>query len=248
MPDPITPPVAQPPAAAPADPPAQPAAPPAAPPAPPETPPEPPPDETITLTSAQLKDRLERAQTADRARWLKEHGFESEEAFKEQMKAAEEAAAAAAEAKRKEMSEIERYKADLEAANKATAEEKAKADAKAREAEDIRLELHLRQECAKRGIVNQDFAIYLINRKLAEMGEDEQLDEGKFLDDLVADESQKSALGLVAPPPQEGAATTVPPQNGPPPPPDGPQGEKSALDMTPEELRADAAKHGINMP
>jgi hypothetical protein len=221
------------------------------PPAPPGAPPAPPPAEPAPITFADSKAldaRLDRARNNARSKLLKDAGFESEEQFAAFKQAADEQAKAAEEAKRAEMSEIERYKNDLEAANQATAEEKAKAEAATREAEDMRLELHLRQECAKRGIANTDYAIFLIDQKLGELGDDEDLDEGKFLDDLVADETQKGALGFSAPPPQEGVATTVAPQDGPPPPPDGPEGEKSALDMTPDELRAEASKHGFNLP
>ncbi len=245
-----TPPVgAQPPAAAPA--PADAPEPAAPPPAPAAEPPAPPPGDSEAIVFADSKAldaRLDRARLNSRKKFLKEAGFESEEAFAAFKTAADEQAAAAEEARRSEMSEIERYKTDLEAANKATGEAQARAEAAEQAAEDVRLELHLRQQCAQRGIANVDYALFKIDQKLAEMPNDEELDEGKFLDDLIADETQKGALGFVAPPPQEGAANTAASQDGPAPPPEGDQGEKSALDMTADELRAEAAKYNIQMP
>lgn len=231
-------------------PPAAPAAPPAAPaaPPPPAEPPaalvEPPAPETLTMTSEQLKERLERAQATARATFLKENGYESEEAFVAAKKAADEAAAALTEAERKEMSELEKYKADLAAEQAKTTEAEAKAAASEQAAVAARRESHLRSLFAQRGIVNADYAFHLVNKACGELAEGAQLNEESFLDGLIADEAQKAALGVPSAPPAEGLATTTPPVVQTPPPPGAPP-TTDALAMDRAAWEAHKKKHGI---
>lgn len=248
---------------APTDPPAPPAGgaqPPATPPVPPEVPPvppaatepptppppPPPPPEEITFTSDALATRLERARVNARAKLLADHGFADEEAFAAAKKAADEQTAADEEKRREEMSEIERYKTDLAAQQKKTEDAEAGRATAEREAEEARVELHLRQLCAAKGIANAEYAIHLLNRKLAELPDGDNLDEGKFFDNLLTDDTQKAALGVMPPPPLEGEANTATPRTAPNPPPAGDDPPKSAMHMTPAEVAAAMAKEGFH--
>ena len=235
--------------AAPADPPAAPpTAPPVATEPPPAAPTEPPtlePPSTLTLTSEQLKDRLERAQATDRARWLKEQGFDDEAAFAARVKQFEDATAAAEEAKRLEMTEIEKYKADLATAQAATEAAEAKATASEEAAEAARTEAHLRGLFADRGIVNSDYAFHLVQKAQAELADGAELDEVALLDGLMADEQQKLALGIAAPPPAEGLAQTATPVTAPPPVPATP-GTFDAMTATPADWAARKKELGIS--
>lgn len=111
--------------------------------------------------------------------------------------------AAQAEAERAKMSEIDRLKADL-AKSEA---EKAQAMSAAEEA---RMRAHVLGVCATKGITNTDYAMWAIANKLGAMGENEELDENAFLDELMKDEKQKIALGFAAPAQvqQQGATNT----------------------------------------
>ena len=242
------PPVADPPAGTPpAAAPPVPGAPPVAPPAPAEPPAAlvaPPAPETLTMTSTQLDERLKRAQSTDRARWLKEQGFESEEAFATKMKAFEDSTAAAEEAKRLEMTELEKYKTDLAAANEAKTAAEAATKLANEAAESARTEAHLRAEFANRGIVNAAYAFHLVNQAIAELDEGATLNEVEFLDKLVADETQKAALGMAVQPPAEGLATTTPPIVVTPPPPNGPP-VTDANAMSDAEWQAHKKAHNI---
>jgi len=237
------PPVTDPSAAPVVEPPATPPVPPA-PAEPPAALVTPPPPESITLTSTQLDERLKRAQSTDRARWLKEQGFESEEAFTARMKAFEESNAAAEEARRLEMSELEKYKADLATANAATTAAEAATKAANEDAKAARTEAHLRREFADRGIVNADYAFHLVDKAVAELAEGATLNEVEFLNGLVADETQKAALGMVAAPPVEGLATTTPPVVVTPPPPTSAPGF-DAMTATDAEWQAHKKAHNI---
>jgi multidrug efflux pump subunit AcrA (membrane-fusion protein) len=204
-------------------------------------------EETISLTSEQLAKRLRRAEDTKHTKWLKEHGFENEEAFVAFKTAAQERDKAAEEARLAELSELEQAREKLKQADAAREAAEAARQAAERAAEDTRFELHFRDLCKARGISNPTYALFLLDQKLSSSDDpDEPIDEAKFLDDLAADESQKAALGLVTP--REGAATTIVPRTGPAPQPDGTEPPKSVLDMTPEEAKAEAAKLGIIMP
>jgi len=228
-------------AAPPTDPPA---APPAAPAAPPAGLVEPPAAELITLTSAQLDERLKRAQAVNHAKWLSDNGFENEEAFTAFKKSADDASAAADEATRQEMSDLGKARSDLETANAARAAAEARAKEAENAAEDARTEAHLRDEFAQRGFTNVDFAFHLVEQACAKLAKGETLDEAKFLDDLKKNEQQKLALGIPATPPAEGVANTAPPQVIPPPAPGG-SAPVDCSKMSDEEWKVYKRENGL---
>lgn len=156
---------------------------------------------------------------------------------------------AAEEAKRAQMTEIERLRADLGDRDRRLAEEMA-----ARE--QAQMNAHLNEVFAEKGIKNRDYARFQIVNKLASMNDDEVLDERAFLDALATDPQQAVALGLAAPPSTEqprvprlvGPTTSPGVHPGvPPAPPAGGGGPKvpTAFDKSPEEFRREMQRRGV---
>lgn len=151
------------------------------------------------------------------------------------------------EAKRAQMSETERLRS-----------EKAQADAdRARamsDAEEARMRASLFRKFAEKGVRNFDYGFFKVSSKLAEMGDDEELDVPAYLDELAKDPTQAAALGFVvaAPPPPPAAPTpanTAPRPPGAPPPPaplaNGAPGPKTAFEMNGDEWTRRKAQLGI---
>jgi hypothetical protein len=143
------------------------------------------------------------------------------------------------EAERAQMSENERLKADLAAANEA------KTAAEAR-AEDLRVRNHRAGVFAKKGITNYDYGHFLIDQELKKLGDGGELDEDAFLDKLIGDKASAAALGIAPPPaapsagdqPPAAPADTSPTAPGATPTPPGANPSippKSAMDLSPEE-------------
>ena len=209
---------------------------PAAPPAPPAPPEAPAP---ITMTSEQLKERMDRGIAAH----MKSLGIDPDQAKKDRdelatMRAAED------ERKKAQMSEIDRLKAEkAESDVKVAAAERAAA-ASADQAAITRL-------CAESGVRDVAYATY----RLADVPEGERAEK---LAGWLKDPTEKARfnVGATAAPPKEPAQTTTSTQDGGAPtapaaggPPAGAPGgpTKSVDDMTTEEYRVyKQSKHGLS--
>lgn len=176
---------------------------------------------------------------------LKDLGIDDVEQAKARLDAAAAAEKAAEEAKRAQMTEIERLRAD---------QAKAQADAKEAmtRAEEAEMRAHLHRVFAEEGIRNFDYGFFAVTRKLATIPEDETLDERAYLRELAKDPTQAAALGI-APPPAQAApsaqrpATSTPVAGSAPLPPGAgaPAPAKTAFDMSPAEWAAYKARNGI---
>jgi len=185
---------------------------------------------------------------------LKELGVEDPSTLKATLAEYETFKKQAEEAKRAQMSEVERLRADLAAKDAAAAEAMSAA-------EEAQLRAHLYQVFARHGVKNFDYGFWLITNKLAGLPDDaEALDEEAFLASAAQDPSMRAALGMEAPAPAAapvGAppgvaglrpATTTPATSpAPTPPPVNPAiPVKTAMDMTPGEWAAYKQRMGIN--
>jgi hypothetical protein len=193
--------------------------------------------EDIRLPKSKFDDRLEQAKRAGVTEALKAIGFESVEAAQQFRTNAEQTQAAVDEARRAEMSELEQTKADLEAERAAKAELAAEKEQAELEAQQAQVRGQIVTACAQRGVKNTGFATYLIEEKLMKMGDDDVLDEGEFLDDLLKDDNMKAALVGTAGAPVEIPATTST-TDGPPPKANQDNGEFDAMKASPEEMQA----------
>jgi len=148
-------------------------------------------------------------------------------------------AAAAEEAKK---SEIQRA---AEAAAKAQAEAQAAMSAK----EEAEMKAHLYRVCAEQGVKNLDYAFFAVSTKLAQLKDNEELDEVAFIQGLMKDPTQSAALGIAAAAKVEGATTTQQ-GAGPDPKPGSPAGDPAkpvdVFQQTPEQFKAGVtAKYGF---
>jgi len=209
---------------------------------PPATPPAPPAEPFAVFPDADsFNKRLER-ETRKR---LKDLGIDDPDAAKTRLDQLAAMEKANEDAKRAQMSEIERLRAD---------QAKANADAKAAmsRAEEAELRAHLHRVFAEEGVKNFDYGFFAVTRKLESIPEDETLDERAFLRDLAKDPTQAAALGIAAPPappapPGQRPATSTPAAGTPPLPPGAgaPAPAKTAFDMSPAEWAAYKARNGI---
>lgn len=155
------------------------------------------------------------------------------------------------EAERAQLTENERLKADLDAAN-------AKADAAEKDAADMRSRSHLAGVFAQKGVKNFDYGHFLVDQKRATLAEGEEFDEAAFIDELAKDPASVAALGMGAPaaaPPAAGATPpAAPPANTSPtapaatPTPPGANPAvpaKTAMDLTPDEWAAKKQELGL---
>lgn len=153
------------------------------------------------------------------------------------------------EAERAQLTENERLKADL-------AESNAARDTAQGQFEEMRTRNRLAGEFAKQGITNFDYGYFLVNQKRASLGEDGELDEGKFLAELAADSTSRAALGIkdgaappaAAPPAAAPPANTSPTAPGATPTPPGatpPVPPKTAMDMSSDEWARRKSELGL---
>lgn len=160
-------------------------------------------------SSEEFQGRLDQAKRS----FLKEHGLESPEQLAQLIEAQKAAEAKAEEDRRAQMSELEQER-----------EARAKYEAQAQEAmdakEEAELRAHIYMVCAEKGIKNHDYAFYALTNKLTSMSEDEELDEGVFFDELMADPQGAAALGMPQQVRAQGASTTID-DKGPAPTPAG---------------------------
>lgn len=203
--------------------------------------------ESISMPKDAFNKRLEQAQTAAIAKFLKAAGYDSPEAFAEAQKASANAIRAAEEAKRAEMSELEKFKTDLAAEQKKRTDLEASLAEQKRQTEALEFNQHIHKLCRERGIQNVDFAMFKISQAVENLENDAELNEIEFLDNLAKDEAQKAALGLSEPPPKKVNANTTSPKTGPDPKPNDNEPPFNAMTATPEQIAAryrDLGFHG----
>lgn len=151
-------------------------------------------------------------------------------------------AAAAEEAKKSEIQKAAEAKA------KSDAEKEAAMSAK----EEAEMKAHLYKVCAQQGIKNIDYAVFKIQTKLASLGDNEELDEEKFIQDLKAKPEELAALGIASTPEvkKEGATTTeqgAKPETKPPDAGGNAPQTKDVMQMTSEEFRnRTSSKYGFS--
>lgn len=208
----------------------------------PPTPPTPGEPFAVFPDAESFQKRIER----EARKRLKDLGIDDPEQAKVRLDAAAALEKQAEEAKRAQMSEVERLRGDL-------AEKERAASGAMSRAEEAEMRAHLYRVFAEKGVRNFDYGYFAIERKLASMPDDETLDERAFLDELAKDPSQAVALGIAAPPaapaPARLAPVTSTPSSGgfPPtaPQPGAPGPTKTAFDMTPAEWSQYKARNGI---
>lgn len=170
---------------------------------------------------------------------LKDAGIEGDPAaVKAAMDELAKLKAAQEEERKKQMSEADRLREE-----RATFENQAKASMS--RAEEAELKAHLYQVFAEKGIKNFDYALYKVTHKLGTLGENEELDERAFLDELLANATESAALGVAAAaaaaPAKTGATTTDPSKTTAVAPPAGGQGQPQTdpFTMKKDEFNAD---------
>jgi len=141
---------------------------------------------TLSLTSAQLAERMERATaSAMRANF----GTKDVSSIKERLERLEQFEAGEQERKRAALSEQERMAADLSEARAMAAASQASASAAAFDAKMVRL-------CATEGIKNVDYAIWELSRRAGDVKDGEQFDPSEYLRSIAKTDSGRAALGL----------------------------------------------------
>ena len=208
-------------------------------------------EEVIKLTPQQLSQRLERAVRS----YVRKLGLESPDELAQAIQRLREMEQQEEERRKAQMSEVERLQAEL-------AELKRAQEQAAEEAERARVEAHLTRLFAEKGIRNHDYATWKLMQAVNELEDDDELDEEKFLQQLMEDPKERIALGIEEPPvttqapeqheqkaPVPVPATTTPatgPGQAPPPPKPG-EGTpvKTAFDLSPEEWAKRKAELGI---
>jgi hypothetical protein len=153
----------------------------------------------------------------------------------------------AEEAKKAQMSEVERLKAEAAELLKAR-------DAAVERADMVEHQARIYQLLAGQGVKNLEYGFWAINAQWQKQAEGEELDEKTFLDTLLKDPTQRAACGIVdaAPAvlPVKGAPATTTPAIGAPPVPPAPTGApqvpgKTAMEWSPDELANYKSRHGL---
>jgi len=212
-------------------------------------PPPQPSGEELKFTREALDKRLERERVKAQSDFLKSMGFDSVDAYNDWKKQHDAEQEEKAKLEREKMSEIERYKADAAELQKKIDEAEMARNAAVEEAEAARVEAHLHSVFAAKGIKNTEYAMFRIETKLNELGDDEELDENAFLDELLKDPSDSIALGVAAPEQKNKSApaTTTHGKKGPDPKqPANSSPNKHASDMTNDEWQAFKKQHGLS--
>lgn len=198
-------------------------------------------EDTVTLTTKQLNERMERAV---RSFLKRELGAESADEIKAARGKLADLERAEEERRKAAMSEQEKLQAELAEARKA-------AEAASAAAEQARVDLHLTKLFARHGVRNPDYATWRIMDKLNQLPDSEELDEEAYLRELIADQRERVALGVDAPEPEPRKVevpptTTASTAGAPKPPPSNPvQVPKSAYDLNASEWSRRKAELGI---
>ena len=177
---------------------------------------------------------------------LKDLGVDDPAAIKTMLAEYGKMQAAAEEAKRQQMTEVDRLRADL-------ATHQAKALEASSAAEEAKLRAHLYQVFSRKGVQNFDYGFWLVTNKLAGLADDaEPLDEEAFLDTMASDPATRAALGIAPAPAAEPPAVFRPANTSPvqgrapqAPPPNPAIPNKTAMDMSPAEWVAYKQQIGI---
>lgn len=198
-------------------------------------------EDTVTLTTKQLNERMDRAV---RSFLKRELGAESADEIKAARGKLADLERAEEERRKAAMSEQEKLQAELAEARKA-------AEAASAAAEQARVDLHLTKLFARHGVRNPDYATWRIMDKLNQLPDSEELDEEAYLRELIADQRERVALGVDAPAP-EPRKVEVPPTTtsstagAPKPPQSNPvQVPRSAYDLNASEWSRRKAELGI---
>ena len=200
-------------------------------------------------TKEQFEERLSRKARAKAAELL---GVSPEEA-KKALEAYKELQTKEEERRKQEMSELERMQAE-----KVELESRLKAEQE--RAEQAAFDLVITRACAERGIKDTDYAKHLILRKANTLGDEDELDEGAFLDEQLKDARVRIALGVDELPenqaPKQIPANTSPTGGAPPgsaggPPkqqePGGSANGKTAMEMDKSEFASHLSKLGVSL-
>lgn len=152
------------------------------------------------------------------------------------------------ERKRQEMSELQRVQTDL--ANEKAARERAEG-----ERNTVRFQAHVSGICAKLGVSNVEYALYLASGAVEKTPEGQQLDVEAHLKGLIdGDPKYKAAFGIAEPTApvvqQQGAPITSTPnpgQGAPPPAPPGgsPTAPFDASKLSNRDFQAHLASLGV---
>lgn len=217
-----------------------PAAPPAADPAPPpaDPPADPPAGRRHSLSDAQLDDRLNRARSAHVRGIGSDFGIENEDQMRVVLERDKAAQAQAETDRQASLSREQVLQEQLTTAQAATAQAE-------EAAEHAEFQALIQSRCNQMGIRNTAYAEHMV-LDAALRSTDDEFDEQAYLQTLLEDPAQASALGIVAT--ESTGATTVPGhgQDDPPPPtPATPPGPVNAMTMTREEYAAFKRSTGV---
>ena len=203
-------------------------------------------------TAEAFQDRVGRAARSHLKKELADLGIEDISQLKEQMAEAAKIREQQEEQRKAEMSEIERLREEKTLLEQRAQEQEARAD-------EIAFDAHIAKLCISRGIKDAEYAKYRIMQRVESLGEDEELDEAAFLDELMANPQTKAALGIEeapVPPRQVDAKPSTTTSNGAKPgtpggPPAAPSANpadppKSAMEMSKEEFRQRLASMGVS--
>lgn len=193
-------------------------------------------DDSISMSSEQLKERMGRAQ----ASYLQEHfGTRDPAEVKARLEQLEQMNAAEEQRKRDQLSKEEQLQADLAAERQRAQEAQEERDA-------VAFESHVTRVCAELGVKNVDFAMWEIARKADELADDEQIDAREHLQGLLDDNQSRAALGVSAAVQTEPTgATTTPAGQEPNPEQTNTAPDGSAFDMNAGDWAAKKARLGI---
>lgn len=189
-------------------------------------------DANISMPKDQFDKRLEQAKRSA----LKELFGDADPT--EAMKELGDLRTAKAKADRDALTEKQRIESDLAAAAAAKSKAEGEAQTAKQEAERARFEASVSKACAKLGIANFDYAMFLVGSRKNEEG----FDVAKLLGELSKDAAHKAALGVA------GLATTTPEGTGAL----GATGATGATGstgniatMSPEEWAKEKSKYGL---
>lgn len=216
------------------------------------TPPAPTPDPAKPYAVFPDADAFKKRVAQEARQILKEYGISDPEELKKLIEERAAVAKAAEEARRQQMSELQRAQDDAAKAAREKAEAEAARDRAVREAQVARA-------CAETGAKNLGYAQWSVEAKLATLPAGTSMDEAAIkahLIELAKDDTGKAALGMVvtpptpalgAPPKTVPANTTVPGRDLPPSPNPGATPPKDVMSMSTQEFQDHLAKtHGVS--
>ncbi len=208
---------------------------------PPTPPPAPAPGVQPFATFTTQDQFTERVQREARSLMRTQLGVEPEEAAAN-LTRLKELEAAQQERDRANMTELERLRTDLAAAN-------ARADEAAAERDEVRFRGHVAGIAAKMGIRNVDYAIFVAAGAAEALPDGQQLDVEQHFTGLLEQANYKGAFGIeAAPVPVPVPVTSAPAPGAPPAAPPVPGAEppkKDAMSMSSEEFRTHKATLGL---